>query len=286
MNQGGAATTRRLDEFRDTYVAALDAYLAAGEASTLRAAFELGQVAVAKELDVLELAAVHNEALARGLGSVADVQAAEPLARAAGSFFLESLSAFEIVRRVLRDAHEDTLLEKRQAATLRQLSRFLADAALALEATGSFQEMLQLIAEDALELIRAGWCSARLALDGGEGEKLEAIACSHGNPDAAHVIDADSFAAIYKAIRPRGGALRMSSGEIADLPAHRALTQTGEVGAPRQGWLAAPLAAVGGHRLGMIQLFDKDDGEFSELDEATLVQLAQMAAAVVERARP
>jgi GAF domain-containing protein len=35
----------------------------------------------------------------------------------------------------------------------------------------------------------------------------------------------------------------------------------------------------------LIQLFDKRDADFSELDEAVLVQLAQMAAAAVERAQ-
>ena len=34
-----------------------------------------------------------------------------------------------------------------------------------------------------------------------------------------------------------------------------------------------------------MQLFDKQDGEFTELDEAVLVQLAQMASAAVERAQ-
>jgi GAF domain-containing protein len=34
----------------------------------------------------------------------------------------------------------------------------------------------------------------------------------------------------------------------------------------------------------VVQLFDKDDGDFTELDEEVLMQLVQMASAAVERA--
>jgi GAF domain-containing protein len=51
------------------------------------------------------------------------------------------------------------------------------------------------------------------------------------------------------------------------------------------GWLAASLTTLDGRDLGLIQLFDKADGDFTELDEEILVQLAQMASAAVERAR-
>src|SRR5688500_14340181 len=50
-------------------------------------------------------------------------------------------------------------------------------------------------------------------------------------------------------------------------------------------WLVASLGAPGGKDVGLIQAFDKRDGEFTHLDEEVLVQLAQMAAAAVERAQ-
>jgi GAF domain-containing protein len=48
-------------------------------------------------------------------------------------------------------------------------------------------------------------------------------------------------------------------------------------------WLVASLTAPDGADVGLIQAFDKRDGEFTHLDEEVLVQLAQMAAAAVER---
>ena len=50
-------------------------------------------------------------------------------------------------------------------------------------------------------------------------------------------------------------------------------------------WLVASLGAPDGQDIGLIQAFDKRDGEFTHLDEDVLVQLAQMAATAVERAQ-
>ena len=47
----------------------------------------------------------------------------------------------------------------------------------------------------------------------------------------------------------------------------------------------ASLSAPDGKEVGLIQAFDKRDGEFTHLDEEVLVELAQMAAAAVERAQ-
>jgi GAF domain-containing protein len=49
--------------------------------------------------------------------------------------------------------------------------------------------------------------------------------------------------------------------------------------------LTAVLTALDGRDIGSIRLWGKHDGEFTELDEAVLAQLAQMASAAVERAQ-
>ena len=88
------------------------------------------------------------------------------MARAAGEFFLESLSSFEMVQRGFREAQEAARLERRQKEMSRQLSTFLADASLALDASDSLEEMLQLVAEQARELVGAECCVVTVATDG------------------------------------------------------------------------------------------------------------------------
>ena len=56
------------------------------------------------------------------------------------------------------------------------------------------------------------------------------------------------------------------------------------------GWLAAPLLGADGRRIGMVQLWDKPSSRsggrnFSEADEAVLVQLAHIASVAAENAR-
>ena len=85
------------DEFRTMYADGLRTYLRDLDDHALHAAYELGRRAVEWDLTVLEMAAVHHEQLivaACGAGDDADI---ERVTRAAGHFFLESLSKFEMV---------------------------------------------------------------------------------------------------------------------------------------------------------------------------------------------
>jgi len=56
-------------------------------------------------------------------------------------------------------------------------------------------------------------------------------------------------------------------------------------GLEMRGWLAAPLIARDGCNLGLIQLSDKYEGEFTEQDEATLGRLARLGSIAIENRR-
>ena len=66
--------------------------------------------------------------------------------------------------------------------------------------------------------------------------------------------------AIYRVIRLSGGSVRMAGEQLAALPPFRSAVGN----RPLQGWLAASLTALDGSELGAIQLFDKQDGGFTE----------------------
>src|ERR671933_1278933 len=113
-------------QLRGSYAAGLQAYLRDPSERTLHAAYELGREAVTRELDVLDLALAHHEALAAALRA-ADPDDVERLIRSAADFLLDSLSAFEMIRRAYAEARDAAALERRQATMLRQLSSLLAD---------------------------------------------------------------------------------------------------------------------------------------------------------------
>ena len=160
----GRAPARR--SFPAAYASAFRDYLLDPGEATLRAAYELGREAVTRNLSVLDLAVAHHEALLSALADVSDSAEARGRTRAGGDFFLESLSAYEMVQRGFSEARESASLERRHIEMSRQLSTFLADASLALDASDSLEEMLQLVAEQARELVGADCCVATVAAEG------------------------------------------------------------------------------------------------------------------------
>ena len=231
-------------------------------------------------MSVLDLAVAHQEALVSLLVGASGSTETQQVTRAAGDFFLESLSSFEMVQRGFREAQEAARLERRQTEMSRQLSTFLADASLALDASDSLEEMLRLVAEQARELVAAECCVATVAA-AGQPRATEAASYSQADRRWTGFVQWLDLFAIYRVIRLGGGSVRIADEELAALPAFR--TAVGN--RPLKGWLAASLTALDGSELGAIQLFDKQDGSFTESDEALLIHLAQMASAAVERAR-
>lgn len=177
-----------VEEFRAAYGVALRSYVADGTETDLRTAYELGREAVVRELSVLDLTLAHHDALLEALGEAsADV---DHVVRAAAAFVLESLAAFEMVRRGFDEAREAALLERRHAAMLRRLSGFLADVSLALATPGPLDEMLQLVAEQARELVGCDWCRVRIAV---EPDDVREAVSSEPDEGAA---DVDAVAAL------------------------------------------------------------------------------------------
>jgi len=256
--------TEPREGFAEQYGEALDRWLADRDERALAEAYELGRTAVHEDLTLLNLASVHHDCLPDAL----DRETADAI----GAFFCEALSAYEMVQRVLAAARETAAGERRQAAVLRQLSTFLGDASIAADGSESFDELLQLVAEHARELIGARRCVVRLSVD--PGPRLRAVASADEEDET--VGDPRDLDLLFAAIAPPGGSLRLTGAELSQ---HEALAQ------PVKGWLAASLTALDGRDLGLVQLFEKQGGDFSELDEAVLVQLAQMTSAAIERAQ-
>jgi hypothetical protein len=272
-----------VQEFIERYREGFDAYLRDRDERALTQAYELGRSAVARDLSVLDLASAHQDVLLDSVRSDAYRTSQEDVIHAAGDFFLEGVSAFEVATRALQDARETALIERRHATILRHLSSFLADASLALDASESLHEMLQLVAEQARELIGAERCAVQLIVDD-ETPAIDVFAIDQHDPGLESQLT--ELSSLYRALEPPTDVLRMTGTELDRHRQTAALTEPKDATSwkPR-GWLAAALTTLDGRHLGLIQAFDKQTGDFSELDEAILLQLAQMASAAVERAQ-
>jgi hypothetical protein len=160
--------------FQVAYSSVVEEYLCEPTEATLHHAYELGRSAVEMGLSILELASIHHEVLRTAVERSRDAAASASLVDVAGEVFMETLSAFEMVTRGFAEAQELALVERRQAAVVRRLSEFLADAALAMDEEEAVQEALQLVTEHARELVDASRCEICVARPG-DPRRNEAI---------------------------------------------------------------------------------------------------------------
>jgi signal transduction histidine kinase len=148
--------------------------------------------------------------------------------------------------------------------------RALADAAIELNAVLSAEAASERVAERARSLMAAEAAVARVVRPG----RL------HGRPHGARPADDPKFvSAVTALVRP----IRAHGSELAERSELARLVELG-LPAPSRSWLAAPLVDRAGERIGLLHVCDTASGEFSENDEAILVQLAQMASIAIENA--
>src|SRR5258707_9481426 len=93
------------------YAATLHRYLVRQEEAFLQQAYELGRKAIASGLGVLDMARIHQQALASCLSRAGSAEKTTGALKAAETFFMETLSPFEAAHRGFRGAN----LELRQA---------------------------------------------------------------------------------------------------------------------------------------------------------------------------
>jgi hypothetical protein len=264
--------------FRTAYLSGLQDYLGERSESALHRAYELGREAIGRGFTVLSLAAIHHESQASALAGAASLTEATNAARAAGEFFLESLSSFEMVERGFAATREAIAVERRQTELWRQLWSFLGDASLALDASESLPEMLRLVAEQARELVAADCCLVTIAI---AGQPRIAEAASHPDDDGRWTVFLRwlDLRTIYHFLRESGGSTRLSGEQLTNLAFFRSAAGDRSL----RGWLAAALTTLDGRELGAIQAFDKKHGDFTHGNEADLIHLSHVLAATVER---
>ena len=169
-----------------------------------------------------------------------------------------------------------------QAETLQQRAAQLHQvtaASLAIHSATSIEQMFRVVTATAREITGA--------------RRAQAIFCGEQSAGRASIFRSDSESTDVRQIdgyRPDSLGLqaevcalnkpiRLSRKELESHPA-----QGSDAGLWRAagGWLAAPLLARDGRNLGLIEVTEKSTGDFTEDDQAVLVQLAQMGSIAIE----
>jgi len=218
-------------ELRARYHEAFRAWLASRDERELGTAYALGREAVSAQLSVLDLAEAHHTAAQEALRQEADPERRAELLEAAGVFFGEALSTFEITHRGYHAMQEAARLEHEHVEQLNAL----AEASVKINAAMTTEEALQLTVEAARDVL---------------GARSATISSSTGDP----------FARGISAASPPAG----STGEA--------------TGAP-----IGVMLRSAGRPLGMLEVADRPEREFTPRDEAILAQLGQLAAVAIAK---
>jgi signal transduction histidine kinase/DNA-binding response OmpR family regulator len=213
-----------------------------------------------------------EERAARGysLGAVDYITApVDPaILKAKVGVFLELFRKSDQVRR-----HAESL--QRHATQLRRL----AEAAIAIHAAASLDQLLKTAADAAGSIVGAQQMAIQLdAPSAGPRDALrnDDGRCSVRRPDQTPLTALGKSALGQGIHRP----IRLLCDELARHPRFGEFARDEEL--PLRGWLAVPLSSRDGVPLGWIQLSDKRGEEFGAEDETVLVQLAQMVSIAAE----
>jgi PAS domain S-box-containing protein len=170
------------------------------------------------------------------------------------------------------------------AETRRDPLQALAEASAGIAAAETPEATLQEITDQARRLIgthlaathrikRSEWPYALVTTS--LSEKYDAFAGFDAAPTGAGL-----YAEVVRSKRP----LRLAPGDLKKHSAWRGFSEYRSEHPPLRGLLAAPLRGRSGDSIGVIMLSDKVQGEFTEQDEAILLQLAQFASVSIEKA--
>lgn len=161
----------------------------------------------------------------------------------------------------------------------------LAKASLVINSGSSLSEVIRVLSEKAREIVGAHQSATSLVIDGNWARAVNAVSLSDKYAGWREYDERPDGSGIYRLVFRANRPFRMTQAELEAHPAWRRFGKAAAKHPPMRGWLAAPLAGRHGRNIGLVQLSDKYEGDFTEEDETILVALAQIASVAIERVR-
>ncbi len=213
--------------------------------------------------------------------------AIEGLDAGADDYLVKPFSARELVARVrvnLEMARAREAAARRADEHARVLSG-LADAATVLTSAASLDSVLREVTEQARDLIGAHQSVTSMTVDHNWAQAITFVSLSDKYAAFQGYDELPDGSGIYSSVCRHNSPMRLTHAELTSHPAWRGFGKSADRHPPMRGWLAAPLTSRDGKNLGLLQLSDKYEGDFTDQDLAILTQLAAIAAARIERAQ-
>ncbi|HET7060646.1 MAG TPA: ATP-binding protein [Nitrosospira sp.] len=211
------------------------------------------------------------------------IDAGRPRFSRRGQFLGYAGNVLDITDRKQAEEEMAALLatEKRHAALLAQV----ANASKSMNAALSTDSIARILTGEARSMLGAHQAVTSLAVSQREALAVNVVSLSDEYAGCRAWLEKPGISDMYVEVRRANRPMRMTQQELEAHPAWKGLEKPAKDDAPVRGWLAVPLIGHGGKNLGLVQLTDKAQGEFTEEDETILVQLAAIASAGIENAR-
>ena len=174
--------------------------------------------------------------------------------------------------------------EARERKYLNRLKQLTAASPL-IHSTLSLDNLLQLIADKSREIIEAHMAIIHITLDGNWTSANSKISLSEKYAQWRDYQASLDGTGIYHIVCQNQQPMRLTQAQLEAHPAWHSFGKAASKHPPLRGWLAAPVTFLNGKSLGIIQLSDKYEGEFTEEDENILAQLGHMVGAAIDNAR-
>jgi len=171
--------------------------------------------------------------------------------------------------------------EKRNAALLAKV----AHAAKKLQTVLWDGDIADVLVNEVRDILQVHQAVVSLTEGGGLSQTINAVSLSDKYAAYREYSAQTDGTGIYAQVCRANQAMRLTQEELERHPRWNAFGKYAHDHPPLRGWLAVPLIDRMGRNIGLIQVSDKIDGDFSEQDEAILVQLASIAANGFENAR-
>lgn len=163
-----------------------------------------------------------------------------------------------------------------------------ADAAQAITWHQTLEGTMQEVAEQARGVIGAHQSVVSLTQGNDWAQATHARSLSEKYAAYRDLIAPADGAGICAMVCENNRSLRITQAELQAYPCWRgADSDAGDASThlPMRGWLAIPLTGRNGQNIGLLQLTDKYEGEFTQQDEYVAMELAHLASTAMENAR-
>jgi PAS domain S-box-containing protein len=201
-----------------------------------------------------------------------------------------------LVRREIRHGGTDAVIaaafdisqqvnaKQKLQAQLQSLQR-TSVAAQVITRQNTLDEVIQTVADQARIVIGAHQAVVSLPVDQDWAQTITASSLSEKYETSWQLTDKPDGSGIDALVCETNQAMRLTQAELQAHPRWRGFGASAERYSSLRGWLAVPLIGSDGKNRGLLQLSDKNSGEFSQQDEYVATELAALASIAIANVR-